>query len=139
MNIYFTASIRGGRAEQPSYEQILKLIERYGSVLSGHVADESISNFGETEFTKEEIYEREIENLKQCDIVVAEITTPSLGVGYMIAKATDMNKEIICLYHEKNTDKLSAIIHASPKTKVILYESAEDIQIYLKKLFKKND
>ena len=31
-------------------------------------------------------------------VIVAEVTQPSLGVGYEIGRAFDMNKPILCLY-----------------------------------------
>ena len=33
-----------------------------------------------------------------CAVLVAEVTQPSLGVGYEIGRAVDMNKRILCLY-----------------------------------------
>ena len=31
-------------------------------------------------------------------VLVAEVTQPSLGVGYEIGRAVDMDKRILCLY-----------------------------------------
>jgi hypothetical protein len=39
--------------------------------------------------------------LKEADVIVAEVSTPSLGVGYEIGKAEDMGKRILCLYKNK--------------------------------------
>jgi len=127
MNIYFSASIRGGRQEQPAYKQIVELLQKYGTVVSEHVADETISDYGETDHEKEELHDREIESLKTSDVFVAEVTMPSLGVGYTIAKALELGKKVICLYHGEHTDKLSAMIKGNSKVRVFTYGSGEDL------------
>ena len=49
--------------------------------------------------------------LQECDVVVAEVTTPSLGVGYEIGSARLMGKKILCLFRELTDGKrLSAMI-----------------------------
>src|SRR3989338_5360937 len=110
MKIFFAGAVRGGRANQPHYVYITDTLKQYGTVISGHVADESISEFGETELTKEEIYSREIAALETSDVVVAEVTTPSLGVGYIIGLATSLGKKVVAFYSGENTLKLSAMI-----------------------------
>ncbi len=30
--------------------------------------------------------------------MIAEVTQPSLGVGYELGRAVDMNKKILCIY-----------------------------------------
>ena len=118
MNIFFTGSIRGGRAQQPEYAFIVKALEKYGTVFSEHVSDEKISEYGETRLSAKEVLTREREALQKCDIVVAEVTTPSLGVGYLVGEATSLGKSVVALYAGENTLKLSAIIKGDPNVKV---------------------
>lgn len=33
-----------------------------------------------------------------CSVVVAEVTQPSLGVGYELGRAVDMKKKVLCLF-----------------------------------------
>lgn len=127
MKIYFTASIKGGRIEQPTYTNTVEILKKYGTIVSDHVADETLSIYGETEFTKEEIYQREMERVRESDIVIADVTTPSLGVGYIIAKAVDLQKKVICLYHGKHIDKLSAMIGGIPGIHIYTYTTDTDI------------
>src|SRR3989338_7417229 len=107
MDIFFIGAIRGGRAHQPKYADIVALLKKFGTVLSEHIADETISDYGETDLSKEEIHAREIESLKKSDVVVAEVTTPSLGVGYLLGEAVRLGKRVIGLYCGEDTDKLS--------------------------------
>ena len=36
--------------------------------------------------------------LSQSHVVVAEVTQPSLGVGFEIARAVTLNKPVLCLF-----------------------------------------
>jgi len=47
--------------------------------------------------------------LEETDVVVAEVTGPSLGVGYEIGIAETLGKPILCLYEETGK-KVSAMI-----------------------------
>ncbi len=127
MNIYFIGSILGGRINQSQYREVIEILKQHGNVLSEHIADESLSEYGETDLEKEEIHDRELKRLEKSDLVVAEITTPSLGVGYLIAEALRLNKRIIALYNGEDTLKLSAMIKGNKKTKVHLYKTRDDI------------
>jgi len=127
MNIYFIGSILGGRINQSQYGEIIEILKQHGNVLSEHIADESLSEYGETDLEKEEIHERELKRLEESDLVVAEISTPSLGVGYLVAEALRLNKKIIALYNGEDTLKLSAMIKGNKKIKVYLYKTKDDI------------
>ncbi|MCR4328106.1 MAG: nucleoside 2-deoxyribosyltransferase [Patescibacteria group bacterium] len=125
--IFFMGSIRGGRVNQPHYAEIVEILEQYGTVLSEHVADKSLGEYGETDLEKEEIHDRELDTLHKSDVVVAEVTTPSLGVGYLIAQAIHLNKKVIALYNGEDTLKLSAMIKGNKNVGVYLYKTREDL------------
>ena len=65
--------------------------------------------------------------LAKSDIVVAEVTTPSLGVGYLISQATHSNKKVIALYNGEDALKLSAMIKGNKNVRVYLYKTEEDL------------
>ena len=46
LNIYFAGSIRGGRADASLYQRIVKILQRYGTVLTEHVADPTLTEEG---------------------------------------------------------------------------------------------
>lgn len=52
----------------------------------------------EKSLTDAEILERDMLWLQQSDVVVAEVTQPSLGVGFEIARAMTLNKPVLCLF-----------------------------------------
>ncbi len=126
MKIYFAGSIRGGRNDKALYMEIINHLAKYGQVLTEHVGDQSLKGFGEDNFLNQEIYDRDMSWMQQSDVVVAEVTTPSLGVGYEIAKAEDMNKAILCLYRKQPGKRLSAMIGGSSNLENVTYEKLED-------------
>ena len=128
MKIYFAGSIRGGREDQRLYLQIINYLKKYNEVLTEHIGDESINDLGEKGNKDTYIYKRDMEWLKQCDLVIAEVTTPSLGVGYEIGRAIQFNKKVLCLYRYIENKKLSAMLAGNRKIKVIYYKGFEDLK-----------
>ncbi len=136
MNIFFTGSIRGGRENQPQYARIVKMLEKHGTVFSKHVADETLSQYGETNLTNAEILARELDALSTSDVVVAEVTTPSHGVGYFIARATLQGKKVVALHCGEYELKLSGIIQGDPGVELHIYKTDEDIERILQTAFR---
>ncbi|MEX1014904.1 MAG: nucleoside 2-deoxyribosyltransferase, partial [Candidatus Paceibacterota bacterium] len=81
MKIYFAGSIRGGRDDKDLYFEIIKLLGNYGEVLTEHIGDSNLSVSKEGDSGDRYIYNRDMIWLNEADIVIAEVTTPSLGVG----------------------------------------------------------
>lgn len=74
--------------------------------------------------------------LNDTNIVVAEVTNPSLGVGYELAMAENLNKKILCLYRPSQGKNLSAMIRGNAKFKVIDYKTLKDARIIIDKFIK---
>ena len=130
---YFAGSIRGGREKVDTFIKINGLLEQYGTVLDKHVANPNVGKL-EQNLTEREIYDRDIAWLNDCDIVVAEVTTPSLGVGYEIAYAEKLGKKIICAY--ENSINLSAMIRGNSNIEVISYANTNDLLQKLENVIK---
>lgn len=111
MNIYFAGSIRGGREDAALYRQIVKLLKQHGRVLTEHVGDIDLN---EDNLSDETIYRRDMTWLKEADVLVAEVTVPSHGVGYEIARAETLGKPILCLHRPQAGRRLSALLAGNP-------------------------
>lgn len=110
MKIYFSGSIRAGREDAKIYAQVIKFLGSYGQVLTDHIGDNHRIEHEETKLSDLEIYKRDLDWVKNCDVLIAEVTTPSLGVGYEIAKAEEWGKKVLCVYRGIEGKKLSAMI-----------------------------
>ena len=136
MKIYFAGSIRGGRDDREIYSKIINLLNNYGEILTEHLGDSKILASGEKKEAKE-IYERDLELLKSADVIVAEVTTPSLGVGYELGIAQSFKKKILCLYRPIPQKFLSAMIAGNELFKVEEYSKTEDLTSIFNKFFNK--
>lgn len=110
MKIYFAGSIRGGRADKELYLQLIQHLQKHGNVLSEHIGDTKLTETGEKQLSDEEIFKRDIGWLNEADIMVAEVTQPSLGVGYELFIAQAVGKKILCLHRPQEGRRLSAMI-----------------------------
>ena len=126
MKIYFAGSIRGGREHIEFYQKIIDCLRQYGEVLTEHVADDKLSEIGEKNLSDSYIYKRDLDWLTSSDVVIAEVSNPSLGVGFEIAKAVDVRKKILCLYKIQVNKRLSAMIAGCPGVKVKEYVELGD-------------
>jgi nucleoside 2-deoxyribosyltransferase len=126
MKIYFAGSIRGGRDDRDLYLSVITHLKQYGEVLSEHIGEENLSSSGETDSDNLFIHRRDMEWLVAADVVVAEVSTPSLGVGYEIGRALENQKPVLCLYRMGSPKKLSAMIAGSPALSVVNYSSSEE-------------
>ena len=97
-NIYFCGSIAGGRQYLEVYQKIVAYLKTAGRrVLTEHVVQPDVLEWEKT-LTPEQIYSRDIQWLRECDCVIAEVSNPSLGVGYEICYALRIGKPVLCLY-----------------------------------------
>ena len=131
MKFYFAGAIRGGREKLDVFIKINELLNNHGEVLDKHVANPNVFEL-EKDLTLEERYTRDIEWIKECDILVAEVSTPSLGVGYEISYAESLGKRIICVY-DKDI-KISAMIGGNNHLELIEYSDINDLLTKLEKV-----
>lgn len=133
--IYFAGSIRGGRSDQRLYQQLIQHLQSYGIVLTEHVGDEDLSMDGTGELPDPDIYIQDTSWLRRADVLVAEVSTPSLGVGYEIGKAEEWGKPILCLYRPGDGRYLSAMIMGNKTLIVKEYRNREDAVRLLDEFF----
>ena len=123
MNIYFAGSIRGGRELQPMYLKVINHLEINGlNVLTEHVAQKTVLE-SESSLSSREIYERDMEWLEECDVLIADVTVPSLGVGFEVASAVDRQKPVLCI-HQKGV-ALSAMIAGNTSKNIQVREYSD--------------
>jgi hypothetical protein len=75
--------------------------------------------------------------MQAADLIIAEVTTPSLGVGYEIGVGRAMGKDIFCLYRHREGKELSAMIAGDPELKVFKYGDENEARQCLDLIFSK--
>lgn len=123
--IYFACSIRGGRDDAAIYAEFVQYVKTQATVLTEIFADGKLTAEGMTD-PSAMIYKKDITWVRQADAIIAEVTNPSLGVGYEIAKAEEWGKPVLALFQETGDRKLSAMIDGSPYLKVARYTEIDD-------------
>ena len=124
--IYFAGSIRGGRDDAKSYERLISWLQNHAIVLTEHVGENNLDANGEATDDRF-IHNRDMQWLYDSDLVIAEVSTPSLGVGYELGRALDAGKPVIALWRESPERKLSAMIAGCEDIQVIEYSQIEDL------------
>ena len=117
--VFFSCSMRGGysRVKQAELREIPDIIEELGlELISRH---QTQVNFLEREsrLTEQQIHDRDYRWLEEADLVIAEITNPSLGVGAEIADAVHLKIPVLAVYKREYENQISAYIRG--KTGVV--------------------
>ncbi|HEY0220959.1 MAG TPA: nucleoside 2-deoxyribosyltransferase [Candidatus Paceibacterota bacterium] len=136
MKIYFSGKIRVGREHTEFCASIINELRKYGQVLTEHLGDPNLYAKSSSR-SATDIYNEDMNWLRESDIVIAEVSHPSLGVGYEIGQAESLGKPVICFYKPEEGKKLSTMIAGNKYTKVYEYKNLEDIAKNLEKELQK--
>src|SRR3990172_4236242 len=100
MTAYFTASIVGKKQYEPNYLAILHLLEqKHINVLANHILNTSENEIRlETREERLDFQDKLDSWISQADFVVAEVSFPSISVGYEISLALHRGKPVLVLY-----------------------------------------
>lgn len=132
MNIYFAGAIRGGRDDAKTYQNLVQLLKTYGTVLTEHVGDDILLK--EEQFLSEkDIFDRDMQWLAKADLLIAEVSTPSLGVGYELAVAEKLSIPCLCLYKKQQKRTLSAMISGNSFFQTIIYSESSEFPTIIEK------
>lgn len=136
MKIYFAGSIRGGRDDADLYYSLIQYINTKGEVLTEHIGDKKITSSGERNLSEKYIHDRDMKWIMEADVIVAEVTQPSLGVGYELGRAVENGKKILCMFRPVEDRKLSAMIAGCDCIVNKEYNNLEDAKKILDEFFK---
>jgi nucleoside 2-deoxyribosyltransferase len=125
--VYLAGSIRGDRTFIENYQALIRHFESSESVIA--LAELSLIGRSQPPQTDVGIYERDKGWLDQADCMVADVSAPSLGVGYEIAYALHVRGIPVLGLHHRSMSRISAMIsgNTSPLLRIECYENAEDM------------
>lgn len=126
MKIYVSGSIYGGRQKIETYRKMINALELYGDVCDKQIIDEDVLKKEEL-VSDESIFEDLEKKLKTSDLIFAEVTIPSLGVGYELGLADQLGKKIIAIYDLNMIDKVSTMIRGNKRINLIGYHDISEI------------
>lgn len=135
MKVYFACSISGGRQDEKAYQHLVKVLLELGAeVPTAHIAETGIEIIDGQENPRD-IYQRDVDWIEESDLLIAEVSTPSHGVGYEIGYALFLGKPVLCLY--QRSVLVSKMITGNPHPLLSVHpysdleEAAETLANYL--------
>lgn len=129
MDVYFCGSIRGGDADVGLYAELIDILGEHGTVLTEHVGREDAHLDPQVDESDDgTIHEQDMAWLRRADAVVAEVTAPSLGVGYEVGRAVEWETPVLGLYRPDGDHALSAMIRGDDAVRVVEYDRPAEIE-----------
>jgi nucleoside 2-deoxyribosyltransferase len=121
VKVYFACSIKGG-GDSSHYITILEAIKNAGGDVLSEIFVHDAINLGGSPLPPAEIYARDISMINDADVVIAEVSNPSLGVGYELAYAEKLGRPILCLFNKESGGHLSAMVSGNSYNSVVQFD-----------------
>jgi len=72
------------------------------------------------------VFERDTTAVRRCDMIIADVSTPSHGVGMEVMLAHTLGKEVICVYRQGT--RLSWMVKGLPRVVLIEFKDGRDLR-----------
>jgi nucleoside 2-deoxyribosyltransferase len=114
MLIYLACTVRGDRGGLVIARALCARLQDHGhTVLTTHLLADDV-DAAESALTEREVYERDVQWLDACDLLVAEASGSSYGVGfevgYLLGRSTGTGQRVLLLYEEARRPRLSRLM-----------------------------
>ncbi len=137
MKIYFSCSITGGRQDEAVYQAMVSALLAAGhEVPTAHLSESNILSL-ESDADAGEIYRRDVNWVNESDAVVAEVSTPSHGVGYEVALALLSGKPVLCCYQRSRRVSKMILGNDQPNLTLAPYDSTAEAVAALRDFLEK--
>jgi nucleoside 2-deoxyribosyltransferase len=137
MNIYFACSITGGREFESVYQAIVRGLTADRHVVpTAHLAQARVTEV-ESTIAPDEVYARDIAWLRACEVLIAEVSMPSHGVGYEIGFSLGLGKPVLALYQEGRRVSKMISGNPDPNLSVKAYRTPEDAVVQTREFLNK--
>jgi nucleoside 2-deoxyribosyltransferase len=137
MRIYLACTVRGERSGVLAGRAICQRLQQLGhEVLTTHLLREDVDR-AEAELTEEQVYRRDLDWLSCCDVLIAEASGSSYGVGfevgYVIGRARETGQRVLLVYDAARRDAVSRLIsgNCDEACTTFAYRSIEDLTAFI--------
>jgi hypothetical protein len=140
--VYFACAVAGGRDYAFVYKDFVDVMKASDVTVLGDIfADPNLKAETGTDpnLTPRHIWQRDTDWLQEADAMIAEVSQPSLGVGYEIALAETMKKPVLVLFYKKSMKRFSPMIVGNPNVKVIQYAEHAEAKKAIKEFINRLD
>jgi nucleoside 2-deoxyribosyltransferase len=133
LRIYLACTVRGDRGAVSALRSLVAALERDGHViLTKHLLADNVED-AESRLSEREVYDRDIEWLESCDVLIADASGSSFGVGfevgYVLARSDRTGQSVLMLYHAERRTVISRLItgNAHPRCTTLAYASPSEL------------
>ena len=131
MIVYCAGAIKGDITFQKFYKEIIYIVKKYDHVAISELNRE-VKEF--ESLPDKEIYDRDIKWLDESDVMIAEVSGPSLGVGYEIAYALHIKKIPVLALLNSKAERVSSVIAGCNEEllRFTIYNNLDDLKSTIK-------
>ena len=133
MRIYLAVTVRGDRSALDAARYVARRLQERGhEILTTHLLLDDVEGVEQSRSDRE-IYVRDMAWVESCDVLVAEASGSSYGVGfevgYLLGRAPQTGQRAIVMYRRDRHPVISRLItgFASEQGRVFAYESEADL------------
>jgi hypothetical protein len=137
LKIYLACTVRGDRAGVLAGRAICERLQHHGhDVLTTHLLADDVDR-AEAALTEKEVYQRDIDWLSSCDVVVAEASGSSYGVGFevgfIIGRASTTGQRVLLLYNSARRHAVSRLItgNCDAACATFAYDTIDDLVAFI--------
>jgi len=141
MTVYLACTVRGHRGGVLAGRAICDRLLALGhDVLTTHLLADDV-NDAESKLTEAEVYRRDLEWLSRCDVLVAEASGSSYGVGfevgYVLGRASVSGQRAVLVYDTARRDAVSRLITVNCDTHCTTfgYSSIDELRAFIDRQF----
>jgi nucleoside 2-deoxyribosyltransferase len=131
--IYLACTVRGDRGAVAGLRAVADALETDGhTILTKHLLDDNVEG-SEATLTERAVYERDLAWLESCDVLIADASGSSFGVGfevgYVLGRSDRTDQRVVMTYRADRRDAISRLIvgNAHPRCRTVAYEDAADL------------
>ncbi|MCX6816079.1 MAG: nucleoside 2-deoxyribosyltransferase [Candidatus Aenigmarchaeota archaeon] len=138
MRIYFAYTIRGDKSQIHIAREIANMLKEKGHHIMTEIFLSDNAEDKENHLTPQEIFDRDVKWLHECDVIVSEVSGSSFGIGYELGYVLgSTNKKAFILYHKNAEHKISrmAIGNTQKNCTVFAYSDLNDLKNFIDKHF----
>jgi nucleoside 2-deoxyribosyltransferase len=134
MKIYFGFTVAGDRSSVTTAKAVVEMLEAMGHVvLTKHLVEDDAWE-ADRQITPQQVYERDMKWLEECDCFIAEVSGSSFGLGFetgYLLGAT--NKHVVLFYKREVQQRISLLItgNAHPRCTLLPYADLEEVRTFI--------
>lgn len=126
MIIYCAGPIRGNTTYKENYSEIVRIVESMGHTALAEISTKFSSSIP---LNAKQIYTRDIKWIDGSKIMIAEVSGPSLGVGFEVSYALFVKKIPVLAVYSEQAGQISAMISGcnNPMLQIKKYQNIDEL------------